>query len=101
MTKADIADKPHESFSDLPKAQCFEFVDTVFSTMKKTLASGEEVKISKFGKFELQDKRARNGRNPKTGEKLIISKRRIVAFKVSNALRDEMNAEPITQTPEH
>ena len=100
MTKADIAEKLYESFSDLSKARCFEFVDTVFDTMKKTLASGEEMKIARFGKFELQDKRARNGRNPTTGEKLTISKRRIVAFKVSNTLREEMNTEPISQTPE-
>lgn len=99
MTKADITEKLYESFTDLSKARCFEIVDTVFDTMKKTLASGEEMKIARFGKFELQDKRARNGRNPHTGKKLIISKRRIVSFKVSNTLRDEMNAHPLTQKP--
>ena len=92
MIKADIAEMLYESFSDLSKAQCFDLVDTVFNIMKQTLASGEELKVTRFGKFELQDKRARRGRNPKTGDKLIISKRRIVSFKVSNTLRDEVNA---------
>ena len=97
MTKAEIAEKLYDMFSDIPKKQCADLVDLVFDAIKKALASGEEVKISNFGKFGLQDKKARKGRNPQTGEKMIISKRRIVVFKGSPKLRDAVNEDPIPE----
>ena len=91
MTKADIVDKLYDSFSDLPKSACSEYVDLVFELMKKTLADGQDVKIARFGKFSVRDKKDRKGRNPQTGEEIIISKRRVIAFSVSPTLRDAVN----------
>jgi integration host factor subunit alpha len=59
--------------------------------MKKCLASGEELLISGFGKFNVKDKNARRGRNPQTGEELILEPRRVITFKPSGILRTKIN----------
>ena len=59
--------------------------------IKETLERGENIKLSGFGSFNIQHKRARLGRNPQTGEQLTISARRILSFKASNVLRDKLN----------
>jgi integration host factor subunit alpha len=64
-----------------------EIVDQVFEIMKETLGSGEKVKISGFGNFIVREKRPRKGRNPKTGEEIMISGRKVVTFKPSNVFR--------------
>lgn len=66
-----------------------KIVDTLFNTMRATLASGEEVKLSGFGNFTLRDKRPRPGRNPKTGEPVEISARRVVTYRCSLLLREK------------
>jgi len=70
----------------LPK-DAKSLVDACFETIKATLASGEEVKLSGLGVFRLRDKRERPGRNPKTGEDEIITARRVVTFHCSIALK--------------
>ena len=60
--------------------------------MKDALANGEDIKISKFGKFIVREKTERAGRNPQTGEQLTISARRVVTFKPSNILKEEINS---------
>jgi integration host factor subunit alpha len=59
--------------------------------MKNCLASGEELLISGFGKFNVKDKNARRGRNPQTGEELILEPRRVITFKPSGILRTRIN----------
>ena len=63
-----------------------KFVDQVFEIMKEALERGEKVRISGFGNFTVREKRARRGRNPKTGERMEISARRVVSFKPSGTL---------------
>ena len=94
MTKADIADHLYENIGGFSKKQAMDYVDVVFDMVKNTLASGQEVKISRFGKFSLRDKKDRKGRNPQTGEEIVISKRRVVTFSVSAYLRDAVNLSP-------
>ena len=94
MTKADIVDRLYDSLSESPKSKCYDYVDLVFELIKQSLAAGEDVKISRFGKFSVRRKKERQGRNPKTGEAVIISKRRVVTFQVSPMLRDVVNRNP-------
>ncbi len=71
-----------------------EFVELVFEIMAEALQTGEKIKISGFGNFTVRKKRARTGRNPKTGEKIQISARRVVTFKPSHLLRKAMGEAP-------
>ena len=66
-------------------------IETLLELIKFTLASGEDVLISGFGKFCLNEKRQRRGRNPATGEDMILAARRVVTFKCSGQLRDKIN----------
>ncbi len=90
LTKADLVNKLYES-EVLTKAEAVEAVETVLEIVKQTLENGENVLISGFGKFTVKDKRARRGRNPHTGEDLILSPRRVVTFKPSGVLRNKIN----------
>ncbi len=72
--------------------ECSEFVDMIFETIAETLEGGEDVKISGFGNFRVREKRAREGRNPQTGEKMELSARRVVTFKPSHVVRKKMGA---------
>ena len=65
-----------------------ELVDTFFDTIRSTLAAGEEVRLSSFGKFTLREKRSRPGRNPRTGEPVEISARRVVTFHSSPKVKE-------------
>ena len=71
--------------------QSSEYVDLLIEIMKSTLASGEGLLISGFGKFTVKEKRERRGRNPATGDDLILSPRKVVTFKGSGRLRDLIN----------
>ena len=66
-------------------------VDLLFDTMKDTLGHGEKIKISGFGNFVLRDKRQRQGRNPQTGDPMMITERRVLNFKASNILKQGLN----------
>ena len=92
MTKADIAEKIHTT-TGLSKKESFDMLEAVFSIMKATLESGEHLKISGFGTFEIKQKKDRRGRNPQTGEAIIIEARRILSFKPSSILRTAINQE--------
>lgn len=86
LTKADIADVLFEQLG-LNKREAKEFVDLFFEEIRTKLESGEQVKLSGFGNFELRDKNQRPGRNPKTGEEIPISARRVVTFRPGQKLR--------------
>ena len=89
LTKADMISKLFDQVG-LNKRESQEIVDGFFNTIKKTLVAKEEVKISGFGKFRILDKKARPGRNPKTGEEVIIAPRSVVSFSCSHKLREHL-----------
>jgi integration host factor subunit alpha len=91
MTKADIIENVYDNVGGLSKKEASEVVETVFDTLKETLAQGEKIKVSGFGNFVLRDKHARVGRNPQTGEEIAISARRVLTFKPSQVLKNALN----------
>jgi integration host factor subunit alpha len=90
LTKALIVEALRNK-TDIPKLRSADLVDTVFELMKQTLESGEDVLISGFGKFSVREKQERKGRNPQTGEPLMLSARKVVAFKCAGVLKDKIN----------
>ena len=90
MTKVDIFEKIQSGIG-LTKKESAEMVEAVFSIMKSTLESGENLKISGFGSFIVKQKADRRGRNPHTGETITIGARRILTFKPSGVLKDQIN----------
>jgi integration host factor subunit alpha len=70
-----------------------ETVETILELIKSNLASGDDVLISGFGKFCVKDKRERKGRNPATGEDMVLAPRRVVTFRCSGKLRDKISGE--------
>jgi len=90
MTKSDIAERIHAN-TGLPKKASIDILESAFSLMKKTLESGENLKISGFGSFNVKQKRPRRGRNPQTGESITIEARRVLTFKPSHVLRTAVN----------
>jgi len=90
LTKADVIQKVHEN-TGFQRSLAAETVEALIEIIKKTLAGGEDVLISGFGKFCVKKKNARKGRNPSTGEEMMIEDRRVVTFKCSRDLRDKMN----------
>lgn len=96
LTKADIAERLFEELG-LNKREAKEIVELFFDEIKKSLESGEQVKISGFGKFELRDKNGRPGRNPKTGEEIPITPRRVVTFRTGQKLKARVEAYAGTQ----
>lgn len=96
MTKADIVEAVYEKVGGFSKKEAAEVVEAVFEEMKLTLERGDKVKVSGFGNFEVYDKKARPGRNPKTGEDMMIKAHRKLTFKYSQVLRAILNDDPIT-----
>lgn len=86
LTKVEIADSLIQKF-DLTKREAKDLVESFFEEIRVALESGEDVKLSGFGNFQLRDKKSRPGRNPKTGESVAVSARRVVVFKPGQKLR--------------
>ena len=89
LTKADIAQALHERMG-MQHYQSKLVVDDFFDQIRTVLESGHSVKISGFGNFILNDKKARPGRNPKTGEQVEVSPRRVVTFKAGQKLKEAL-----------
>ena len=87
MTKSDLIDIINERIG-LTKKESAEMLETVFEIIKETLEQKETVKISGFGNFVVKEKSKRIGRNPQTGEEILISKRNVLTFKPSQILRN-------------
>lgn len=87
LTKAELADILVEKVSNVTRSDAKEIVELFFEEIRSTLERGEEIKISGFGNFQLRDKPERPGRNPKTGEEVPISARRVVTFHASQKLK--------------
>jgi len=75
----------------LSRSQATKAVETLLEAIKRTLESGEDILISGFGKFCVKEKKGRKGRNPQTGEDLMLRPRRVVAFQCSTVLKDKIN----------
>ncbi|MBN2575987.1 MAG: integration host factor subunit alpha [Deltaproteobacteria bacterium] len=93
MTKADIVETVYERVGGFSKKEAAEIVETVFDTIKATLERGEKIKISGFGNFVVRDKNSRTGRNPQTGEEIVITARRVLTFKPSQVLKNSLNGQ--------
>lgn len=83
MTKADIARIVYERHGGLSNREAARLVDIIFDTIKGRLGDGEKVQITGFGTFLVRDKKERRGRNPQTGEEMVIKPRRSVVFRPS------------------
>ena len=91
MTKSDLVQKLSVQVTTLTKKECEVIVDTVFQNMRDALHRGEKIEIRGFGSFTVRLRRAKEGRNPKTGEKVSIPEKRIPFFKVGKELRELVN----------
>ncbi|RZB35520.1 MAG: integration host factor subunit alpha [Desulfobacteraceae bacterium Eth-SRB2] len=90
LTKAQIVESIHNQIGFTQKRSS-ELVESLLEIIKNTLTSGEDVLISGFGKFCLKEKKERKGRNPATGDAMMLVPRKIVRFKCSGKLRDKIN----------
>ena len=90
LTKVHIVDAVAEQIG-YPKNQSTKMIETLLEIIKRTLESGEELLVSGFGKFCVKTKRERRGRNPATGEDMMLEPRRVVTFRCSRQLRDRVN----------
>ncbi len=90
MTKADIVERIYEKVG-FSKKEATDVVESIFEIIKARLENGEKVKISGFGNFVINAKRPRKGRNPQTGEEIVISGRRVLSFRPSPVLKKSIN----------
>ncbi|MFP6683407.1 MAG: integration host factor subunit alpha [Polyangiaceae bacterium] len=90
-TKFELVQAVYSKLGGFSKKEAADLVDLVFELMKETLGRGEQIKISGFGNFVLRDKRARQGRNPQSGEPITITARRVLTFKPSQLLKQALN----------
>ena len=91
LTKTDIIKAVHTHL-DIPKKDCFGIVKSLFDIIKDDLLKGNDVMISGFGKWTVKAKHKRRGRNPKTGNAMMIDARKVVRFRPSYVLRDVVNS---------
>ncbi len=91
LRKIDITESVYEQLG-IPMKNCVGIVESLFEIIKDDLGKGNDVKISGFGKWTVKTKNKRKGRNPKTGEDLIIDARRVVVFKPSALLRNALKS---------
>lgn len=90
QTKFDIIDAIYDQLG-FSKKRSSELVEILLEIMKKTMENGEDVLISGFGKFYVKEKNERRGRNPATGEDMMLDKRKVVTFRCSSVLRNKIN----------
>jgi integration host factor subunit alpha len=91
MTKQEIVSTVYEKLG-FSKRESSDIVEYFFDIIKTNLAEGENVKISGLGNFIVKEKRARKGRNPQTGDEIQISPRKVLNFRLSQVLKDEINS---------
>jgi len=90
LTKANIVDAIHNDLG-FPKNRSAELIEILLEQIKGTLEKGEDVLISGFGKFCIKNKKERRGRNPATGDDMMLSQRQVVTFRCSHLLREKIN----------
>ncbi len=91
LTKADLIQQVYSQHEELTKSQAIESVKAFLRISKDSLINGSDLLLSGFGKFNVKDKKSRRGRNPQTGEDLILDARLVVTFKPSGILKDKVN----------
>lgn len=91
VTKADLIRQIYQTHPELTKIRSTQAVDLFLTLAKDSLIAGNNLLLSGFGKFKVKDKRLRRGRNPQTGEELMLTARRVVTFKPSGKLRGRVN----------
>ena len=91
LTRADLADAIHRDIG-VSRQESAQLVEAVLDMISDTLVKGETVKLSSFGSFQLRDKNGRVGRNPKTGEEVPITPRRVLSFRPSHLMKDRVAA---------
>lgn len=96
LTKADLAEALYDQLG-LNKREAKEFVEQFFDELRNALSEGHNIKLSGFGNFILRDKGERPGRNPKTGEEIPITARRVVTFRPGQKLRARIDANAGTE----
>ena len=92
MTKADITERVMNTVDGLTKREAAQLVDEFFKVIGEAVENGESIKISGFGNFHVKQKQTCRGRNPKTGEEIIIEKRRVLTFKPTPILKQKLNS---------
>lgn len=92
LTKTDIVELIAEK-NDFKPTEAKDVLEELIEIIKSTLASGEDLMISGFGKFQVNEKKPRKGRNPATGESMVLDRRRIVTFKCAGKLKDRINGQ--------
>ncbi|MBI9086938.1 MAG: integration host factor subunit alpha [Desulfobacterales bacterium] len=90
LTKADVVQNlmDHNGYT---RTQASELLETLLELIKTTLSSGEDVMVSNFGKFQVREKAQRRGRNPATGQAMLLEPRRVVTFQCARKLRETVN----------
>ena len=92
LTKADLIDQVHATSPRMTKIQAREAVEAILLIIKSRLENGDDVLLSGFGKFNVKAKSARKGRNPQTGESMMLGAREVVTFKPSGLLRKKLKS---------
>jgi len=90
MTKSDLAEKLSGQIEGLKKKECEIVVDTIFGAMAETLRAGKKIEIRGFGSFTVRTRKAKEGRNPKTGEAVSIPEKRVPFFKAGKELKEAL-----------
>ena len=96
VTRADLSEAVYQSVG-LSRNESADLVESVLEEISRSLVRGETVKLSSFGSFSVRQKGGRVGRNPKTGEEVPIEPRRVLVFRPSNVLREQINTNPVDQ----
>ena len=91
MNKSDLVDNLTERLKSMSRKEVDLIVDTIFDKMTDALAGGNRIEIRGFGSFEVRTRQARQGRNPKTGDKVFVTTRRVPFFKVGKELKEKIN----------
>ncbi|MBH44174.1 MAG: integration host factor subunit alpha [Gammaproteobacteria bacterium] len=91
ITKNSLVDMIHDEVG-LNKREAKEFIEEFFEVIKELLEDGNDIKFSGFGNFILRNKKARPGRNPRTGEEVTVNERRVVTFKSGMKLKSQIEA---------
>lgn len=91
LTRADLTDAVHNALG-ISRNESSDYIERILEELSVALEEGQTVKVSSFGTFSVRQKKLRMGRNPKTGEEVPITPRRVVTFRASHVLKDQINA---------
>ncbi len=91
ISKSMLSTQISEEIQGLTRKQVVVIINTIFGNMKEALGRGEKIEVRGFGIFKLKDRKARTARNPKTGEKVALSAKKTIHFKVSKIFHNDLN----------